>query len=187
MLEAILRDAFAPRFQKMHDEINEEFRKFVADDHAEFVAALNNPAISTYIAFGVGAKSHIPHYREERYVNLCRPMWGYKTSPPDSLYEYHQLKHRLELRLSDDIKRPQFLSVFHSTTPDDYYKTWSDYTEAQAVLSALLNSYSTVEKLIVDFPEYAKYVPELPPTKNLPVVVVSEVRGKLTALGVPVE
>ncbi len=140
----------------MHDEINEQFKRFIA----EFVAALNNPAISTYIAFGVGAECRVTE---------------------------HQPKHRLELRLSDDIKRPQFLSVFYAVASDDYYKAWADYTKAQAVLSELLNSYSTVEKLIVDFPEYAKYVPELPPAKNLPIVVVSELRGKLTALGVPVK
>jgi len=187
MLADILRDAFAARFQKMHDDINDEFKKFVDDDHAAFIEALGDVNVAPYIAKGFGATCLLPHHKEEKYVEFCRPMWGLKTYLPDSSYCYHNRSNRIQLIISSDIVRPHFLTEFYSTLPDDYFKAWEDYTTAQPILSALLNGYTTVEKLLADFPEYKKYVPEIPPTKNLPVVMVGELRGQLSALGIPAE
>lgn len=186
MLADILRDTFAERFQKMHDAINEEFKEFVAKDHSPFIDALTDLNLSPYIAEGFGATCIVPHHEKDIYVDFCRTMWGLKTYLPDGTYDHHHRHNRISLMISSDIVRPHFLTEFYSTVPNDYFKAWEDYTDAQSILSALLNGYMTVEKLLADFPEYKKYVPEMPPTKNLPAVVIGELRGKLSALGVPV-
>ena len=65
-----------------------------------------------------------------------------------------------------------------------YESLWDSYEAAHSELLKVLASYRTREALLVDFPEYATYLPA-PVVKQLPAVVPAESRAKLLALGIP--
>jgi len=65
-----------------------------------------------------------------------------------------------------------------------YESLWDAYRAAYSELLKVLASYRTRESLLVDFPEYATYLPAIT-VKQLPAVIPSESRAKLSALGIP--
>ena len=62
-----------------------------------------------------------------------------------------------------------------------YKSLWDSYEAAHSELLKVLASYRTREALLVDFPEYATYLPA-PVVKQLPAVVPAESRAKLAEL-----
>jgi len=187
-LQVILKKAFAPKFNKMLEAATAEFVSYLHNEHAHFFKAIADKNINQYIAYGFGCNLEVPHDREEKYVDFVRPCYGLKSYLPEHSHEYHAKHNRVCMHIGGDIKRPHSLTTFHTTVPKNYFKTWNDYIAAQSTLSRLFDSYSTVEKLVLDFPEYSSYFPKNAPVKkNLPMVQVGEIRGNLSALGIPAE
>jgi len=187
-LGVILRKAFAPKFDKMLEVATAEFVSYLHNVHPHFFKALADPNISPYMSWGFGCRLKVPQEHGEGSVDMVQPVYGSVSYLPDSNRYYHTKHDQVRIMISQDIQRPTALIEFHPTLPKDYFSTWNDYIAAQKTLSVLFNSYTTVEKLIADFPEYSIYFPkDTPIKKNLPMVQVGEIRGSLSALGIPGE
>lgn len=84
------------------------------------------------------------------------------------------------------IDHSESLTVDDQNICETYRNLRRSCDEARSELLKLLAAYRTVEALLIDFPEYAKYLPA-PTVKQLPVVIPAESRAKLSALGVPAD
>jgi len=187
-LASILKKVFAPKFDKMLQVATVEFVSYLNREHSKFFEALKDPGIAPYLGWGFGCVLFVPHATEESYLQLVRPEFGLRCQLPEHKWDNNSKHNRIQMDVSQDIKRPHTVTEFYPTLPKNYYKTWDDYIKAQATLSKLFNSYTTVEKLLADFPEYESYfTKDKTVKKSLPMIQVGEIRGSLSALGIPAE
>lgn len=84
------------------------------------------------------------------------------------------------------IDHSDVLTVEDQNICETYRNLRRSCDEARSELLKVLAAYRTVEALLIDFPEYAKYLPA-PTVKQLPAVIPAESRAKLSALGVPAD
>jgi len=187
-LASILKKVFSPQFDRMLENVTEEFKQYLDREHSKFFEALKDPDIAHYLSWGFGCHMFVLHDTNESYVRFVRPVYGLRTNLPEHKWDDLWKNNRIPMNISDDIQRPSNVTEFYPIVPKNYYTTWAAYIDAQATLSKLFDSYTTVEKLLADFPEYESYfVKDQPVKKNLLMVQVGEIRGTLSSLGVPSE
>lgn len=184
VLRLALAASFDPRFNAIQNRFESHVKNVVEKEHPVFVRLYADADAQCYLASGRVSSIRIT------LANGCsayRPVCGiYSAMPADRDY----YRNRDTYRKMSITETPSPASVHEITVSDKaietaYVSAWDDYSKAYKVLSALLNSYATREKLAADFPEYAKYLPVIETKKKLPMVVVSDVRAELSALGIP--
>jgi hypothetical protein len=186
ILRIVLTKAFEPKFNTIRDRIKAQVQAQLVKDHPHFCALLARPESAQYLA--VGKIRNVLFTVDGVLVSAGKPRFGLVCSLPMSRYYYTNSDAPYSSISDDDTVVP---SCWRELTVNDkrltalYIKTWADYSAAQSKLWSLLNSYTSQEKLAVDFPEYARFA-EKPESKvKLPVVIVKDVREELAKLGVP--
>lgn len=187
VLRKVLTEAFEKRFYDIGDELVIRARAQVAAEHPRFVELLADEQTKQYVyassRYAIFAKVDGTEFRYARPNSYGRP-----AEMPTQRRVDREQQNATESSARLSLHVPgSYGDVFVSTPEiiERYRKTWADYTEAQAKLSALLNSYSTREKLAEDFPEFAKHVPLAQAKIKLPAVIVTDVLAELAVLGVP--
>jgi len=181
-----LNDAFKPRFEYLINWMRDELRANLKVEHPVFLKLAKSPESSKYLATGNVRKFYAKGKNDVDKFTLYAPKYGKCVSMPDS----HRWIDSIDCEgVGDyDTTVPAAINKFEITDESlikDYRCAWADYTAACTELKALLNSYTTHERLVKDFPEYAKYLPAPIAKVNLPTVIVKDVRAKLSKLGVP--
>lgn len=187
VLRKVLTEAFEKRFYDIGDELVIRARAQVAAEHPRFVELLLDEqakqyiyAISRYAIFAKVDDTEFRYARPHRY--------GQPAEMPAQRWYNKERQNATEIIARLSLHVPGGYGDVYINSPEiieRYRKAWADYTEAQAKLSALLNSYSTREKLAEDFPEFAKHVPLAQAKAKLPAVIVTDVLAELAVLGVP--
>lgn len=170
VLSKVLKEAFEPKFAKLQKRLVEYARKWLHDNHPVFVELLARKDAREYL--------HTKGFHRVRIdcVDMRRPDWGIDgTTVPIKVDE-----------VSIPYRAHSYLEVTNVDLALTYSTLRSDYEMARAELSSVLAAYKTHEALLADFPEYAKYLP-VPVVKQLPAVIPSESRAKLSALMIPVD
>jgi hypothetical protein len=179
VLRRVLTEVFTPRFAEVKKLLQLELRAHLAAEHQVFNKLIADSKSRPYLAI-----TRV----KEFYCNDSRmrtPKYGKCYRMPDS-NSYYTDREIHEDITDADTPTPATMYAFKLTKPMAEYQTaWTDYLEGRKTLSALLNSYTTREKLTADFPEYAKYLPPIEVREKLPMVIVGDVRAKLTSLGIP--
>lgn len=182
----VLTEVFKPRFDEVTSWARDNLRASLKAEHSVFLKLAKDPESLPYLATGNVRKFYVKDATGTDKFTLRAPIYGRLLCMP---IDRHYTRDDEYSTIADwDTVVPANVNSFQITNESliqCYRSTWSDYTAACTELRALLNSYTTHERLTKDFPEYAKYLP-VPPAKAChPVVIVKEVRAKLSKLGVP--
>lgn len=167
VLTKVLKEAFEPKFADLRKRLLQYARDWLRTNHPVFEELLARKDARGYL--------QTKHFYR-LYINSTRLYY------PD----YDQ-DARLSIRINE-LTVP-YVCVDDFVIVDDnieltYNTLWDSYNSAHSELSKILEAYRTREALLVDFPEYATYLPAIT-IKQLPAVVPSESRAKLSALGIP--
>jgi len=184
VLIGVLTAAFKPRFNAIQAALIEFAKRKIADAHPVFYAAFADEALRPYLATTTVRYAYIG---DENQAKIVPPVYGNYAEAPENRH-YRLDYDRYGVFNFGDVIVPANIGDFvvsDTAVLASYASAWADYSKAHKVLSALLNGYATREKLVVDFPEYEGYLPEIAAKKNLPAIVVPTVRAELSALGVP--
>ena len=183
VMRRALSDAFAPRFAAIRTRLQELLRQHLTADHSQFVKLAKDPETRRYLAlqnvrnfyFVDGEQSH----------KAAAPKYGKWGELPTTGYLDRECYESMQ---DSDTAVPYFMTEYKATDRKllkEYTAAWRDYGAAFDKLRALLNSYTTREKFVADFPEFDKYLPPIVTKARLPAVVVPQVRAELSALGIP--
>lgn len=159
LINKVLREAFKLKFDEWEKDIKERIQAKVYLEHPTFERLLKDKETRPYLYITS------PHYVNVNDVTPRMPDYqGY-------------INEWINFR---SIDVPQKLGGFKFE--DKYYSELCDkYREAYAALRRMLNSYTTREKFLVDFPEYKDYLPIV--TKvGLPAIIPAKVRAELSEL-----
>ncbi len=166
----LLKEAFESKFADLRNRIAQHAREWRHTNHPAFEELLNSKETSVYL-------NKQPFYM----VKIGEP--GITARAPS--YNNHALDYKMKI---DEVLVPAAESDVLPITDDaicrEYHSLWDRYRNASVELFKVLRSYRTREKLLVDFPEYEKYLPAIE-VKKLPALIPPEARAKLTALGIP--
>lgn len=171
VLTRVLKEAFEPKFADLQKRLVQYASDWLQKNHPLFVELLARKDAREYL--------HTKHFYRV-YLN------GVTAYYPDYESSYKGDPIRI-----NEVTVP-YICVDSFTICDDDALKWDydllldSYRAAYSELLKVLASYRTREALIKDFPEYAKYLPA-PVVKQLPAVIPSESRAKLSALGIPAE
>lgn len=184
VLRKVLTEAFEKRFYAVRDAMRAEIAAHIAKTHPRFVELAADETARSYLTSDCVSVVRLPDGRR-----ATSPVYGTAVEEPDVRSYYTRSPEWAYLDVSNKVRlaKPSTYTACVSapTTIASYDKCWTDYTAAQAKLSALLNSYSSREKLAEDFPEFAKHVPLAQAKAKLPAVIVTDVLAELAVLGVP--
>ena len=171
VLTKVLKEAFEPKFADLQKRVVQ---------YALDRRRTNHPVFEELLA-RKGAREYL-HTKCFWSVYLGG-MRGYFPE-----YGYDDPKHGRRVIKINEVTAP-YISVDDFNIMDVeldriYHSLWHAYKAAHSELFKVLASYRTLEALLVDFPEYATYLPA-PVVKQLPAVIPAESRAKLSALGIP--
>ena len=183
VLRKVLTEAFEGRFNALRDEMHAQIAADVAAAHPRFVELYSDVASKPYIAYQHLHTTALPDGRI-----AYRPCYGRRVEEPNTRIWYGSADDASAINLSAKTYLPAPANYSAKLTDEavqaKYNKAWADYTAAYDKVSAVLNSYTTREKLAEDFPDFAKHIP-LAQKIALPSVIVSDVLADLAAVGVP--
>lgn len=185
VLRRVLTETFTPRFADIKKQAQVALRANLAAEHPQFVKLVKDVESLKYLAKTNVSRFYLIDGKES--VLLASPQYGRYVDIPASGNRGSNREDHSTIG-DDDTVVPQTMGHF---SIDDakmlkaYKAVWADYVAARGKLSALLYSYATREKFVVDFPEFAKYLPPVVTKAKLPVVIVKDVRRELSKLGVP--
>lgn len=183
ILRIVLTKSFEPRFNEVLAAIKQAVKDKMVKDHPNFHKAYADEAVRPYLATSQAGSTFFPELNQAR---AARPVFGKSSRMPTDYY--HLDRERYKMLYDADTIVPNAMHeirIEDDATTALYAKAWADYESAYDTLAALLNSYSTQEKLDVDFPEFAKHLPTPAAKMKLPAVIVKDVRKALSKLGVP--
>ena len=178
-IESILREAFYPRFADIEKQIDRSIEEFIAEQHPSFVSALIDVEFRRYLA--VGSVNNF--FTSDEY---CVAFPKYKTSDLPPKQGYH-VSREFFTRVKSAVIVPTgvYNFVISEELTATYHKCWTDYISARNTLRDTFYSYRVREKLMVDFPEFEKYLPVIVVAASAPMIVAESVRANLSSLGVP--
>jgi len=164
----LLKEAFEPKFADLRNHIAQHAREWRHINHPVFEELLKHKDTDRYL--------------DKRPFYMVRIGMGTAKIPSydDSVNDY---KLKIDEVLVPSAHADNFYLV-DDTILNEYHSIWERYKNASVELFKVLRSYRTREKLLMDFPEYEKYLPAIE-VKKLPALIPSEARAKLTALGIP--
>lgn len=164
----LLKEAFEPKFTDLRNRIAQHAREWRHINHPVFEELLKHKDTDRYL--------------DKRPFYMVRIGTGTAKIP-----SYDDSVNHYKLRI-DEVLVPTVESDTFYITDDgicvEYSSLWDRYKNASVELFKVLMSYRTREKLLVDFPEYEKYLPAIE-VKKLPALIPSEARAKLSAFGIP--
>ena len=162
ILAKVLKEAFEPKFADLQKRLVQYVLEWRRMEHPVFEELLARKDAAQYLR--------------------TRTLWLLYAD--DESMEYHNYEYGGDggRIATDEVTIPVIdhcdsLTVEDQNIGETYRNLRKSCDEAR---SELLAAYRTVEALLTDFPEYAKYLPA-PTVKQLPAVI----RAKLSALGVP--
>lgn len=182
ILRIVLTKAFEPRFNEVADKTRRLARGTLDALHPVFVKLYADEESRAYLA--VCSMNHFYFTVGGKGARAAIPVYGKAVSMPDNTWHLDRESYKSFGEIYAPT-RPNEFTVGDAALTQAYVKTWAKYLAAHSKLSALLNSYTTREKLASDFPEYAKYLPKIESKAKLPAVIVKDVRAELASLGVP--
>ena len=167
LISKVLTETFKAKFDLWEKQLKEKIQAKVFAEHPVFERLLKDKETRPYLYITS------PRYV---YVNWAKPRM------PD--YETGHVSDWINFR-SVDV--PNDTSNGNFNFEDKYYSELCDkYREAYAALCRMLNSYTTREKFLVDFPEYKDYLPKVAKV-GLPAIIPAKVRAELSELGIPAQ
>lgn len=182
VLERVLREAFKPKFDAILEEVKTLLISHLNQKHPVFMEMLSDKQKRHYMAVSHTDRLYIGERR------CAYPIYGKNASMPQPHHFIYRSDEYAAMTLKD-VNIPMSMNEFIIDEKAELFKTysatWKAYSEAYKELSGLLNSYRSRDKFEKDFPEYKDYLPALEVKKQLPQVIASEVRGKLSSLGIP--
>lgn len=168
VLTRVLKEAFEPKFADLQKRLVQYAKDWLHTNHPIFEELLARKDARQYLQtkhfyrlYPGGVQAYYPEYGI-----------SYKGSP---------------IRINELTVPYICVDTFQIDSPEierTYESLWNSYRAAHSELFKILESYRTREALLKDFPEYATYLPAVT-VKQLPAVVPSESRAKLSALGIP--
>jgi len=162
LIEKVLRETFKAKFDEWEKRIKEQVQAKIFADHPVFERLIKDKDCN-------------------RYLRITHPtvrVNGVVPRVPD--YEHSYVTYEVSFR---DVDEPYFMDYVR-LEDKDYDVLCDQYTDAHSALTRMLNSYTSREKFLVDFPEYKDYLPTVEKA-GLPAIVPSQIRGELSALGIP--
>ena len=164
LISKVLTETFKAKFDAWEKELKEKIQAKVFAEHPVFERLLKDKDVRRYL-----------YITSPHYVNVN------DVTPRMPNYQGH-IDEWINFR---GINVPQELGGFKFE--DKHYSELCDkYREAYAALCRMLNSYTTREKFLVDFPEYKDYLPNVVKV-GLPAIVPAKVRAELSELGIPAQ
>lgn len=164
----LLKEAFESKFADLRNHIAQHAREWRHINRPVFEELLNRRDAARYL-------DKRPFYMVRIGMDTAKT-----PSYDDSVNHY---KLRIDEVLVPTVESDSFY-VTDDTILNEYHSLWERYKNASVELFKVLRSYRTREKLLMDFPEYEKYLPAVE-VKKLPALIPSEARAKLSALGIP--
>jgi hypothetical protein len=164
----LLKEAFEPKFTDLRNRIAQHAREWLHVNHPVFEELL--------------ARRDAARYLDKRPFYMVRIGMGTAKIP-----SYDDSVNHYKLKIDEVLVPTTHADDFYlidDTIVDEYRCLWERYKNASLELFKVLRSYRTREKLLVDFPEYEKYLPAIE-VKKLPALIPGEARAKLSALGIP--
>lgn len=159
LISKVLTETFKAKFDAWEKELKKRIQAKVFAEHPVFERLLKDKETRPYLYISS------PHYVN---VNDVKPRMPDYQGSIDEWINFRS------------INVPQLTGSFDFE--DKRYSELCDkYREAYAALRRMLNSYTTREKFLVDFPEYKDYLPNV--TKvGLPAIIPAKVRAELSEL-----
>jgi len=164
LINKVLTETFKAKFDAWEKDIKERIQAEVYLKHPVFERLLKDKETRPYL--------HVtsPHYvhvngntpRTPDYLGACDDRMNFRSINVPSTTENGNF----------DFKDPHYAELCHA------------YKEACDTLNRMLNSYTTREKFLVDFPEYKDYLPVVEKV-GLPAIIPATVRAELSNLGIP--
>lgn len=166
----VLRKKFEASFKLLAETGQQEFDKVARELHPTFFKAIEDKALIPYLGVAINCAVqiqcehvtdfNIPRFFDDGTTDIKRVYPSPNVKYPSSM-QWHTLK-------GDEIVK--------------YYSfTWDSYRKSKKLLTNTLAAYTTVEKLLNDFPEFEEFVSYS--KTNLPAVIVKDARANLTSLG----
>ena len=167
VLSKVLREAFEPKFADLQKRLVQYALDWRRTNHPVFEELLARKDTREYL--------HTKHFYRVYLDDFCAhtPDYSGIFSPTIKVNEV-----TIPYKCDDSIVIQDIDLIVI------YTNLWEAYRSAHSELLKVLASYRTREALLKDFPEYATYLPAIT-VKQLPAVMPSESRAKLSALGIP--
>jgi len=170
VLTKVLKEAFEPKFADLQKRLVQYARDWMHTNHPVFEELLARKDAREYLStkcfyriYLAGVTAYYPDYSG--------------ALPKGGMIRVNELSVPCICTDNFTVESDELSKLYESL--------WDAYETAHSELLRVLASYKTREALLVDFPEYATYLP-VPVLKWLPASVVpSESRAKLSALGIP--
>lgn len=163
LITKVLTETFKTKFYAWEIELKVRIQAEVYLKHPVFERLLKDKEIRPYL-----------YITSPNYVHVN----GGRPCMPD--YESININTWMNFR---GINVPQQMEIIRLEDPH-YAELCHAYNEAYVTLNRMLNSYTTREKFLVDFPEYKDYLP-VEEKVGLPAIIPATVRAELSKFGIP--
>lgn len=165
ILTKVLKEAFEPKFADLQKRLVQYLLEWRRTQHPVFEELLARKDAAQYL--------------------YTRTVWSLRAGDESMKYPNYENGGSGGRIATNEVTIPVIdhcdsLTVEDQNIGETYRNLRKSCDEARSELLKVLAAYRTVEALLTDFPEYAKYLPA-PTVKQLPAVI----RAKLSALGVP--
>lgn len=165
LISKVLKETFKAKFDAWEKELKESIQAKVFAEHPVFERLLKDKETRPYLYITS------PHYVHVNDITPCMP--DYVTEHITAWMNFRDINVPSTTENGNfDFKDPHYAELCHA------------YNEAHATLNRMLNSYTTREKFLVDFPEYKDYLPVVEKV-GLPAIIPAKVRAELSNLGIP--
>lgn len=163
LITKVLTETFKAKFDAWETELKERMQAEVYLKHPVFERLLKDKETRPYLYVTS------PHSVHVNNVIPCMP--DYVTEHITAWMNFRSIKVPPQIN-GFDFKDQHYAELCHA------------YKDAHATLNRMLNSYTTREKFLVDFPEYKDYLPAVEKV-GLPAIIPATVRAELSSLGIP--
>lgn len=163
LITKVLTETFKAKFDAWEKDLKERIQAEVFFTHPVFERLLKDKETRPYLYITS------PHYVHVNDITPCMP--DYVTDHITARMNFRSIQTPLQMT-GFNFKDPHYAELCHA------------YKEAHATLNRMLNSYTTREKFLVDFPEYKDYLPAVEKV-GLPAIIPATVRAELSNLGIP--